>query len=112
MGVGYNRIGTEYSTVLGSFVYYSATNGANIYRIAAPSPGRWSDLVGSPWIWSRLDARDHRLDQIADSAARSGFRVNRSQTFGRFRVADYDGGVTLVILVRHVDTPVYVAKVS
>jgi hypothetical protein len=37
--------------------------------------------------------------------------VNRPHTFGRFQVADYEE-VALAILVRHIDTPVYVAKLG
>ena len=99
----------EYSTGLNCFVYYSANDGSNVYGITAPSPENGSDPLSSVWTWSRLDARDHSLDPVADAAAQSRYPVNRSHTFGRFRVADYDD-VALAILVRHIDAPVYVAK--
>jgi hypothetical protein len=99
----------EYSTGLNCFVYYSVNDGPNVYGITAPSPENGSDPLSSVWTWSRLDARDHSLDPVADAATQSRYPVNRSHTFGRFRVADYDD-VALAILVRHIDSPVYVAK--
>jgi hypothetical protein len=73
------------------------------------APDQGVDPHGSVWTWSRLDARTYTLDPVADAAAQSRYPVNRTHTFGRFRVAAYDE-VALAILVRHIDTPVYVAK--
>ena len=99
----------EYSTGLHCFVYYSANGGPNVYGITAPSPAHGADPLSSVWTWSRLDAREQSLDPVADAAAQSRYPVNRPHTFGRFRVADYED-VALAILVRHIDAPVYVAK--
>ena len=99
----------EYSTGLNCFVYYSANEGPNVYGITAPSSENEADPLSSVWTWSRLDARDQSLNPVADAAAQSRYPVNRSHTFGRFRVVDY-ADVVLAILVRHIDTPVYVAK--
>jgi len=102
----------EYSTVLQCFVYYSANGGPDIYAITAPLREQWAELLGDSWVWSRLNAGHHELDPISEAAAQSHYAVNRSHTFGRFRVADYRGSIALAILVRHVDTPVYVAKLT
>ena len=102
----------EYSTVLQCFVYYSANSGPDIYAITAPVREQWTELLGDSWVWSRLNAGHLKLDPISEAAAQSHYGVNRSHTFGRFRVADYRGGIALAILVRHVDTPVYVAKLT
>ncbi len=99
----------EYSAALQCFVYYSAHDGPKVYGLTAPSSENGADPFKSVLTWSRLDAPEPRLDPVADAAAQSHYPVNRFHTFGRFRVADYDEGV-LAILVRHIDTPVYVAK--
>lgn len=102
----------EYSSVLQCFVYYSANDGPDIYAITAPVQEQWTDLMSDEWVWSRLNADHDDRDPIFEAAAQSQYGVNRSHTFGRFRVADYGGRMALAILVRHVDSAVYVAKLT
>ena len=97
----------EYAPNLDQFVYYSANDGAQIYSIAAPVG---SSLTGGTWTWQELVNNDS-LDPIADAQAISKHAVNRSHTFGRFRIATY-GKIDLAILVRHIDTPVYAMRLS
>ncbi len=51
------------------------------------------------------------LDPIQDAAESTRHPLNRSHTFGRFRVACY-GDMDIGILIRHIDTPVYAIKLS
>ena len=90
----------EYSPAMGSFVYYSASDGPNVYGI---------DLNGAA-SWRALSARSS-LDPISDAAGQSRYPVNRAHTFGRFRIAHFKGA-DLAILVRHVDSPVYAMRLS
>jgi hypothetical protein len=83
----------------GSFVYYSAADGAAVYAIDSADA-----------LWRPLTAAAS-LDPVADAAAHSRYPVNRVHTFGRFRVAHFDD-VDLAILVRHVDSPVYAMRLS
>ena len=88
----------EYSTGLGSLVYYSAANGAVVHAIDWDGEARWHTLSAPA-----------SLDPIADAAARSRHKVNKAHTFGRFRIAHFDDG-DLALLVRHVDSPVYAMR--
>lgn len=97
----------EYAPNLDRFVYYSANDGPQIYSIAAPAG---SPLLEGTWAWQGIVNNDS-LDPVADAQAISKHAVNRSQTFGRFRIATY-GSIDLAILVRHIDTPVYALRLS
>ena len=97
----------EFAPNLDRFVYYSANDGPQIYSIAAP-PG--SPPLADKWVWQSLVNNDS-LDPVADAQAISKHAVNRSHTFGRFRIATY-GKIDLAILVRHVDSPVYAMRLS
>ena len=88
----------EYSAGIGSLVYYSAADGADVYAIDWDGKARWHAL-----------SAPGSLDPIADAAAQSRHHVNRAHTFGRFRVAHFEDG-DLAILVRHVDSPVYAMR--
>ena len=90
----------EYSTDLGSMVYYSAVDGAVIHAIDWDGKANWS-VLSSP----------ASFDPVADAAAQSRHHVNRSHTFGRFRIAHFDD-FDLALLVRHVDSPVYAMRLS
>ncbi len=85
----------EYSPVLDSLVYYSACDGADVFAIACDETARWRCLTSRG-----------ALDPVADAAEATHGEINRSHTFGRFRVANF-GDVDIAILVRHVDSPVY-----
>ena len=101
----------EYATNLDRFVYYSANDGPQIYSIAAPAGSTWSELTTGPWTWGRVLNDVNRLDPIAHAAALSTYGVNKSHTFGRFRIATY-GPTDVAILVRHTDTPVYAMRLN
>lgn len=88
----------EYATRLGSLVYYSAANGPSVFRIDLNASAHWSKLTGKA-----------AFDPIADAASQTHHQCNLSHTFGRFRVAGFDA-FDLIILVRHVDSPVYAMK--
>ena len=88
----------EYSTRRGALIYYSAIDGAVVYGNDWDGEARWH-VLSAP----------ESLDPIADAAARSRHHVNKAHTFGRFRVAHFEG-VDLAVLVRHVDSPVYAMR--
>jgi len=101
----------EYAPNLDALIYYSANDGANVYSIKAPSGSTWSHLTSRSWSWSNILEQGNGIDPIADAAAASRHRVSRAHTFGRFRVATY-GSADVAILVRHVDSPVYIMRLS
>jgi hypothetical protein len=101
----------EYAPNFDRFVYYSANDGPQIYSIAAPSGTNWSQLTSGAWTWRSLLGERNRLDPVAHAQVISSFSVNKSHTFGRFRVATY-GRTDVAILVRHTDTPVYAIRLS
>jgi hypothetical protein len=88
----------EYSTGIRSFVYYSAADGAVVYGIDLNGKASW-----------RVLAAQSGVDPVLDAASQSRYHVNRTHTFGRFRIAHFDD-VDLAILVRHVDSPVYAMR--
>jgi hypothetical protein len=85
----------EYAARTGSLVYYSAVDGATVFVIDWDGAARW-----------RAISAPTSLDPVADAAAQSRYHVNLAHTFGRFRIAHFDGA-DLALLVRHVDSPVY-----
>ena len=85
----------EYAVGSQRLVYYSAVDNAAVYAIELDGQAHWSRLTAM-----------RSLNPIADAAIKSRSRVNRSHTFSRFRLASF-AGYDLVILVRHVDSPVY-----
>lgn len=101
----------EYAPNLDQFVYYSANDGPDIYSITAPPGATWSQLTAGAWTWRSILSAGNSLDPIADAQALSSYTVNRSHTFGRFRIATY-GGTDVAILVRHIDTPVYAMRLN
>jgi hypothetical protein len=90
----------QYSPHLDALVYYSANNGAMVHSMRVDRDVHWSLLTQSSSI-----------DPIADAERRSRCHVNRSHTFGRFRVAHF-AEVDLALLVRHVDSPVYAMRLT
>ena len=99
----------EYAPNRKRFVYYSANDGPRIYSIAAPAGSKRSDLTTGVWNWDKFLNDRNNLDPVAHAHAISSCAVNRSHTFGRFRVATY-GTIDVAILVRHMDTPVYATR--
>ena len=94
----------EYAPGLGGFVYYSATNGAALYKISRPSGAGLTDQAESIWNWETLLHKQNSLDPIADARRTSAHNVNLSHTFGRFRIASY-ADIDVAVLVRHVTVP-------
>ena len=90
----------EYSAATGSIVYYSAVDGANVYGIDLDGAATW-----------RVLSNPESPDPVMDAASQSRHQVNRTHTFGRFRVAHY-GAIDLAVLVRHVDSPVYAMRLT
>jgi hypothetical protein len=101
----------EYAPNGKRFVYYSANDGPHIYSIAPPAGSKWSELTAGVWSWDKLLNDRNNLDPVAHAHAISSCAVNRSHTFGRFRVAAY-GTIDVAILVRHIDTPVYAMRLN
>jgi hypothetical protein len=101
----------EYAPNGKRFVYYSANDGPHIYSIAPPAGSKWSELTAGVWNWDKLLDDRNNLDPVAHAHAISSCAVNRSHTFGRFRVATY-GTIDVAILVRHTDTPVYAMRLN
>ena len=85
----------EYCARSQRLIYYAAADNATLYAIELNKDAHWTPLTAPG-----------SLDPITDAANRSRFHVNRSHTFGRFRLARFVG-FDLAILVRHVDSPVY-----
>jgi hypothetical protein len=90
----------EYSTELGSLVYYSAADGAVVYAIDWDGTAHW-----------RVLSAPASLDPVVDAAAQSCHHVNQAHTFGRFRIAHFDD-IDLALLVRHVDSPIYAMRLT
>ena len=99
----------DYAPNLDRLIYYSAQDGATVHTIAAPKGSGWSALVAGGWDWARC-AGDG-LDPIADARAGSRHAGNWRHTFGRFRVASW-GLTDVALLIRHVDAPVYAARLN
>jgi hypothetical protein len=101
----------EYSPNLHGFLYYSAADGAVIYKITPPVGERLTELRDGIWTWVDLLDKQNSLDPIADADRASAHHTNLSHTFGRFRIATY-ADIDVAILVRHVDSPVYAMRLT
>ncbi len=101
----------EFAPNLDAFVYFSARGSPDVYAVKPPDGSTWPRLTSRHWPWRTMLARHNALDPVADAAAASRHPLNQHHTFGRFRVATY-GSTDVAILVRHVDSPVYVMKLS
>ena len=101
----------EYAPILRGFVYYSAADGSTLYKISPPSGHDFATLLNEEWIWESLLHDENSLDPVSDAANESAYETNKSHTFGRFRIANYDD-VDIAILVRHVDSPVYALRIT
>lgn len=102
----------EYAPTLARFVYFSPMDDGIVYTIA-PSCERSSAGAATleEWTWQAHRPAAGTLRPIADAAGSSRFGVNVAHVFGRFRIASIDG-VDVAILVRHVDSPVYVLRLG
>ena len=107
----YPYAAVEFSPGRDCFVYFSANDGGSVFSIDPPAASAWPELVHGIWRWSCLTASQSELDPIEDAAVATACNINRTHTFGRFRVANF-GKTDLAILIRHVDTPVYAMKLT
>jgi hypothetical protein len=101
----------EYAPNIDQLVYFSPMDGGIVYTIAAPCGRASRDKFIEQWTWHAYEPAADTLDPIGDAASRSRYPVNRSQTFGRFRIASF-GVIDLAVLVRHVDSPVYAMRLT
>lgn len=101
----------EYAPNLASLVYFSPVDDGTLYTIT-PSRERDADEAAfDEWTWQAHHPADESLRPIVDAAAQTRLRTNASHVFGRFRIAAI-GAIDLAILVRHVDSPVYVRRLN
>ena len=98
----------EYAPALGAPVYYSACDGATVYSL---EPAAGGQRGRQEWRWVVRTSRANALDPVADARSQSGFETNASHTFGRMRVAAF-AGIDVVVLVRHIDSPVYALRLN
>jgi hypothetical protein len=101
----------EYAPNLGAFVYFSAAPGAAAYRITPPGSAGWTGLTGGKWRWETLQDESNTLDPVTDASRASAHEISITHTFGRFRIATYEG-VDVALLVRHIDSPVYAMRLT
>lgn len=101
----------EYSQRLNCFVYFSAQHSPHVYALSRPNADTKTRLIERAWRWFELSKPQARFDPVVDAQQKTQFEANTSHVFGRFRVVDYVD-LTLAILVRHVDTPVYAIKLD
>ena len=101
----------EYAPNLTRLVYFSPLDGGIVYTIAPPSRRGSRDKFAGEWFWHANEPTANTLEPIGDAARRSRYPVNRSHTFGRFRVTSF-GAIDLAILVRHVDSPAYAMRLT
>lgn len=101
----------EYAPNLDRFIYFSATDRGRIYAVGPDEALAWPESTDRLWRWTCLSEPDLTRDPIADAAELTAYDSNVHHTFGRFRVASF-GTTDLAILVRHVDTPVYVMRLG
>jgi hypothetical protein len=101
----------QYAPNLDRLVYFSPVDSGIVYTIEAPQAEGSRGKFVEPWTWRACAPVAGTLDPISDAAAHSRFPVNRSQTFGRFRIASF-GALDIAVLVRHVDSPVYAMKLA
>lgn len=101
----------EYSAALESIVYYTARSGTRISLLQAPTTDVNQTLAADGWKWRPGTAKGNALDPVTDAAAHSRFSHHKDHVFGRFRVLDYSD-MTLAVLIRHVDSPVYSVRLK
>jgi hypothetical protein len=101
----------EYAPGSARLVYFSPLDEGVVYTIA-PSQERGSGRgTIDEWTWWAHQPTPGTLRPIAAAASCSRFAAHVSHVFGRFRIATFDS-VEVAVLVRHVDSPVYVWRLS
>jgi hypothetical protein len=101
----------QYAPSMGRLVYFSPLDEGIVYTIAAAQPRASRDNFFAPWTWHAHAPAAGTLNPIRDAASRSRYRVNLSQSFGRFRITSF-GAIDLAVLIRHVDSPVYAMRLN
>jgi hypothetical protein len=101
----------EYAPNVGRLVYFSPVDNGTVFSIAParePRPGNGSS---EEWLWQTHPPEAGSLNPITDAASRSHFGAHPTHAFGRFRIASI-AGIDVAILVRHIDSPVYVRRLN
>ena len=101
----------EYAPTLRRLVYFSPVDDGVAFSIAGPGDRTLPDQWAGAWMWHTHEPAADTLRPVDDAARRSRFPVNRTQVFGRFRIASF-GALDLAILIRHVDSPVYAMRLN
>jgi hypothetical protein len=101
----------EHAPNIDRLVYFSPMDDGVVYTIASSADPAAGGGRFEGWRWQAHPPAAGTLRPIAHAAARSHFGVNKAHVFGRFRIASI-GGVDVAILVRHVDSPVYVRRLN
>lgn len=109
----------EYSPHLDSLIYYSANDGAKIWRIQCDFSNGETVPEDEPNRIKSCDSchyenllnPNNQLDPIKDAAQQARHPVHIDHTYGRFRIASFDK-IELIVLIRHIDTPVYVMRIA
>lgn len=99
----------EYAPKMNALIYYSASNGAELFCIRKKGASNLAEQNTQSCHWESITATTNQLNPITHAAKTSHHPTNVNHTFGRFRVTSYDG-VDIGILIRHIDSPVYVIK--
>ena len=99
----------EFAPKLDRLVYYSARHGPVVHTITPPTSRDWPELVSGDWSWEIINGGG--LDPVTDARASSKYPTNWHHTFGRFRVASWQG-IDVALLVRHIDSPVYAMRLN
>tara|TARA_R110002095_G_scaffold101165_3_gene88949 strand:- start:575 stop:1894 length:1320 start_codon:yes stop_codon:yes gene_type:complete len=99
----------EYAPTMNALIYCSAANAGELFCIRKDGSSNIADPNRATCSWEGITAATNQLNPITDAAKTSQHPTNLKQTFGRFRVASYDG-VDIGILIRHIDSPVYAIK--
>jgi hypothetical protein len=101
----------DYAPTIARLVYFSPLDDGIVYTIAPTRERAFSSGASDEWAWHAHEPAFGTLRPIADAAGRSRIPRHVSHVFGRFRVATF-GNVDVAILIRHVDSPVYVQRLS
>ncbi len=101
----------DYAPNLAGLVYFSPLDRGTVHLIAPQHASPVDKARDARWDWRAFGPVDGTLEPISDASRRSRYRVNLSQTFGRFRIASF-GSIDLAVLVRHVDSPVYAMRLT
>jgi hypothetical protein len=101
----------EYAPNIARLVYFSPLDDGVVYTIAGSPKQDSGNGAIDEWTWQAHQPAAGTLQPISDAAGCSRFTGHASHVFGRFRIATF-GKVDVAVLVRHVDTPVYVWRLS